>query len=144
SDGRHGHARSVDGGTGRPSSAAARRFDHRRLRSARRHSAFGRAGRGKGDVMSWRFALRELYQRRGRSLLSLFSVAVAVASIVAVGSAASSTRAAYQRVFKALAGRADLEVVARGGGEFDQEFIDDVSPISGVRAVVPVFYRGTL
>jgi putative ABC transport system permease protein len=94
--------------------------------------------------MSWRFALRELYQRRGRSLLSLFSVAVAVASIVAVGSAASSTRAAYQRVFKALAGRADLEIVARGGGAFEEQFADDVSHLSGVRAVVPVFHRGTL
>lgn len=94
--------------------------------------------------MSWRFALRELYQRRGRSLLSLFSVAVAVASIVAVGSAASSTRSAYQRVFKALAGRADLEVVARGGGAFDQEFAEDIGPISGVRSVVPVFHRGAL
>jgi putative ABC transport system permease protein len=95
-------------------------------------------------MISWSYALRELGRRRGRSLLSLLSVVIAVAAIVAVTSATATTRRAYQQVFQALAGRADLEVVARGGGRFDQSVADAVRPLPGVRAVVPLFHRATI
>jgi len=65
----------------------------------------------------------------GRSLLSLLSVVIAVAAIVAVTSATDTTRKAYQQVFATLAGRADLEVVARGGGRFQQNLATTIKSL---------------
>lgn len=95
-------------------------------------------------MSAWVDALRELSRRRGRSLVSLLSVVIAVAAVVAVRAATDTTRAAYQRVYQALAGRADLEVVASGGGRFDQSVADSIRKLPGVRAAVPVFQRATI
>jgi putative ABC transport system permease protein len=95
-------------------------------------------------MTSWGHALQELGRRRGRSLLSLLSVAIAVAAIVAVTSAAATTRKAYQQVFEALSGRADLEVVARGNARFKQSTGDAIRQVPGVRSVVPVLHRATI
>jgi putative ABC transport system permease protein len=95
-------------------------------------------------MISWGYALRELDRRRGRSLLSLLSVVIAVAAIVAVTSATATTRSAYQQVFEVLAGRADLEVVARGGGRFQESVGEAISEVSGLRAAVPAFHRSTI
>ncbi|HEY2838371.1 MAG TPA: FtsX-like permease family protein [Pirellulales bacterium] len=94
-------------------------------------------------MSSWIYVWAELKQRRGRTLLTLFSVVIAVSAIVAVTSATATTREAYQRVFEMLAGRADLEVVARGGGRFRESMADELSEIEGVRAMVPIFHRVT-
>lgn len=94
--------------------------------------------------MNWSYALVELKRRRGRTLLTLLSVVIAVAALVAVTSATASTRQAYQKVFETLAGKADLEVVARGGGRFQQAVVETLRGVEGVRAVVPVFHRATI
>jgi putative ABC transport system permease protein len=95
-------------------------------------------------MISWNYALRELDRRRFRTLLSLLSVSIAVAAIVAVTSATATTRKAYQQVFQALVGRADLEVVARGGGRFQEGIGEKLRSLPEVRAVVPVFHRATI
>ncbi len=95
-------------------------------------------------MIFWSYALRQLQRRMGRSLLSLLSVVIAVAAIVAVTSATDTTRKAYQQVFATLAGRADLEVVARGGGRFQQNLATTIKSLPGVSAVVPTFHRGTI
>lgn len=95
-------------------------------------------------MMYLRCALRELHRRPGRWLMSLASVVIAVAAIVAVSSATITTRMAYQQVFETLAGRAELEVVARGGGSFDQSIAQSLGDVPGTRTVVPVFHRGTI
>lgn len=92
---------------------------------------------------SWGYAFRELGRRRGRSLLSLLSVVIAVAAIVAVTSATATTRRAYKQVYEALAGRAEVEVVARGGGRFKQKVTESIRDTAGVRTTVPVFHRAT-
>jgi len=94
-------------------------------------------------MSSWRYAIAELKHRRGRTLLTLLSVVVAVAAVVAVVSSTATTRAAYQEMFEMLAGRADLEVVARGGGRFQQSIAERLGEIEGVRTTVPVFHRAT-
>jgi putative ABC transport system permease protein len=91
-----------------------------------------------------RSALRELQRRPGRWLMSLASVVIAVAAIVAVSSATITTRMAYQQVFETLAGRADLEVVARAGGSFEQTISASIREVPLTRALVPVFHRGTI
>jgi len=93
---------------------------------------------------AWGYALVELKRRRGRTLLTLLSVVTAVAAIVAVTSATATTRQAYQKVFETLAGRADLEVAARGGGRFQQSLLEKLRQVEGVRAAVPVFHRATI
>jgi putative ABC transport system permease protein len=95
-------------------------------------------------MTSWRYVFSELCNRRGRALLSLFSVVIAVAAIVAVTSATAATRKAFRQVFEALSGRADLEVVSRGGGLFDESVIDRLRKLPDVRDVVPVFRRATV
>jgi putative ABC transport system permease protein len=95
-------------------------------------------------MIAWQYAARELRGRPGRWLLSLFSVVGAVAAIVAVTTATATTRQAYHQVFETLAGRADLEVVARGGGHFDAHLADRVRSLPDVRTVVPVLHRGTI
>ncbi len=94
-------------------------------------------------MMSWRYTFSELRNRRGRSLLSLFSVVIAVAAIVAVTSATAATRKAFRQVFEVLSGRADLEVVSRGGGLFDESVIAKLRELRDVRDVVPVFRHAT-
>lgn len=95
-------------------------------------------------MIAWSYALRELQRRRGRSLASLLSVVIAVAAIVSVISATETTRAAYQQVFQALAGRADLEIVARGEGRFQENVADTIRSVPGIRAVVPALHRSTI
>lgn len=87
------------------------------------------------------YMLIELRNRPGRSLLSLFSVTIAVAAVVAVSSATANTRTSYRRVFEFLAGRADLEVVARGGSLFREDVGEKLRELPGVRDVVPVYRR---
>jgi len=94
-------------------------------------------------MSTWVLAWSELKHRRGRTLLTLSSVVIAVAAIVAVTSATATTRKSYQQIFAVLAGRTDLEVVARGGGRFRQEVMQDLREVAGVRAIVPVFHRAT-
>jgi putative ABC transport system permease protein len=93
---------------------------------------------------SWKDAFRELTRQPGRSLLSLSSVVVAVAAIVAVSSATATTRRAYKEVFQAMVGRADAEIVARGGGRFDQDIADQLRQLEGVESIVPIFHKGTI
>ncbi len=95
-------------------------------------------------MSGWGYAWAELRRRRGRTLLTLLSVVIAVAAIVAVTSATATTRKAYQKVFETLAGRSDLEVVARGGGRFQQSVAEKLAAVPGVQAVVPVFHRATI
>ncbi|HEY2839532.1 MAG TPA: FtsX-like permease family protein [Pirellulales bacterium] len=94
-------------------------------------------------MIVWSFALRELLRRPGRSLLTLMSVMIAVAAIVAVTSATISSRKSYQQVFDALAGRADLEVVAKGGGRFPEDVMDTLAEVPGLVAIVPTFQCAT-
>lgn len=94
-------------------------------------------------MIVWSFALRELLRRPGRSLLTLLSVMIAVAAIVAVTSATISSRKSYQQVFDALAGRADLEVVSKGGSHFPESVIDDLRTVPGIKAIVPTFQCAT-
>ncbi|HEY1784082.1 MAG TPA: FtsX-like permease family protein, partial [Pirellulales bacterium] len=94
-------------------------------------------------MITWRDAWRELTRRAGRTLLSLLSVVIAVSAIVAVAAASGTARKAYQQVFHALAGSADLEVVAAGNGPIRQDVAEEVEKLSGVRAVLPVLNRAT-
>ncbi len=94
-------------------------------------------------MITWREAWAELVRRRGRSLLSLWSVMIAVAAIVAVRAATDTTRVAYEQVFHMIAGRADLEIVAPGGAAFDERSVDAIRTLPGIAKLSPTFHRAT-
>ncbi len=108
-----------------------------------RRGAGDRQRRGASPMISWRYTFSELRHRRGRSLLSLFSVVIAVSAVVAITSATATTREAFKQVFESLAGRANLEVIAKGGGGFPEDIAARLRELPGVRDVLPVLNHGT-
>src|SRR5688500_13910715 len=89
----------------------------------------------------WKFTLREVRNRPGRAILTLLSVVIGVAAVVSVTIAAATTRRAYKEMYEAMTGRAALEVVAEGGGTFDEKVLSQVETVPGVAAAAPVLQR---
>lgn len=88
-----------------------------------------------------RLGIRELGERPGRAILTLLSVVIGVAAVVAVGLAADTTRRAFDDIFRTVAGRADLEVTVPFGTTFDARLVDKLGEIPGVAVVSPVIER---
>jgi putative ABC transport system permease protein len=86
----------------------------------------------------WKYALRQMRRRPGRTLLTLAGISLGVATIVAVTLTTQTTRSAYREMFGAVTGRASLEVVAEGLGGFDETVVATVAGVSGVQAALPV------
>lgn len=95
-------------------------------------------------MVLWKFTLRGMLSRPGRTALTLLSLTIGVAIVVAVGIASQTTRAAYQQMFVSLSGGAGLEVSAEGGGTFDLALLPQIERIPGVQAVVPVLQQFTV
>jgi putative ABC transport system permease protein len=91
-----------------------------------------------------RLLLRQWRNRPGRALATAASVAVAVGAVVATWVAADASRAGYRRLTETVEGVPSIDVLARGGGRFDVEKLPALADVSGVRAVVPLFYRPTI
>jgi putative ABC transport system permease protein len=87
---------------------------------------------------------RQWRNRPGRALTTVASVAVAVGAVVATWVAADASRAGYRRLTEAIAGVPSVDVSARAGGRWDATLLPPLVDLSGVRAVVPLFYRPTL
>lgn len=84
---------------------------------------------------------REARKRPGRAILTLASVAIGVAAVVAVTFTLRSTQDAFDRIFQSLAGRASLEVAAPIGEAIPSALAAKVSQIPGVEAVAPRLQR---
>ncbi len=83
----------------------------------------------------------EVRSRPGRTILTLLSIVIGVAAVVAVSFAMTTTRTAYQTMYHAVSGRAALEVTAAGGGGFDKQVLETVRQVPGVKVAVPVIER---
>ena len=70
-------------------------------------------------MILWKFTLREVKSRPGRATLTLLSIVIGVAAVVAVTVGTATTHQAYQEMYESVAGRAALEVAAESGGFFD-------------------------
>jgi putative ABC transport system permease protein len=90
-------------------------------------------------MVLWKFTLRELKNRPGRATLTLLSIVIAVSAIVAVNVSSSTTRRAYEEMYSKLAGRAALEVIAEGGGAYDEGIVAKLEEVAGVKTAVPIF-----
>lgn len=96
-------------------------------------------------MILWTFSIKEIRRHPGRALLTLMSVVIGVATVVAVLSATRTTRGAYEQMFRTVNGRADLEVTAKSGGRFDEkEILDTVRSTPGVQTAVPLVRRNSL
>lgn len=88
-----------------------------------------------------RLGLREARQHPGRAILTLASVAIGVAAVVAVTFTTRSTENAFTAIFQSLAGRASLEIAAPIGDSIPASIVESVSEVPGVEAVAPRLQR---
>lgn len=88
-----------------------------------------------------RLGLREARQHPGRALLTMASVAIGVAAVVAVTFTTRSTQTAFDEIFQSLAGRASLEVVAPIGQTIPADLAEKISAVPGVEAIAPRLQR---
>ncbi len=87
-----------------------------------------------------RFSYREFAARPVRALLTFFSIAIGVGAVVAVLLATSTTRRAQRDMLQAVSGKADLEIIADGGG-FPYKVLAAVRDTPGVVSAVPSVTR---
>jgi putative ABC transport system permease protein len=85
--------------------------------------------------------LREARQRPGRALLTLASVAIGVAAVVAVTFTTRSTGTAFGEIFQSLAGRASLEIAAPIGQTIPESIVAEISEVPGIDALAPRLQR---
>jgi putative ABC transport system permease protein len=86
----------------------------------------------------WKLALRQMRRRPARTALTLLGLVIGVATLVAVSLTTQAVRRAYGSMFEAITGRASLEVVAEGLGNFDPALASAMAAVPGVKAAVPV------
>ncbi|NLX99745.1 MAG: FtsX-like permease family protein [Rhodopirellula sp.] len=92
----------------------------------------------------WIVAVNQMRERKGRSLLTLSSVAIAVAAVLSVMVAAVTTRSGWQQLYETVGGRAALEVLAETGESFSSEVLEALSSTPGVKTAVPAIQRPTI
>ncbi len=92
----------------------------------------------------WMLTAREIWRRPGRVTLTLLSIVIGVAAVVAVSVAASTTRQVYARMYEALTGRAGLEVTSEDGESFDESLVPVLEKVPGVREAVPTTRQFTV
>ncbi|HWC91457.1 MAG TPA: FtsX-like permease family protein [Pirellulales bacterium] len=91
-----------------------------------------------------RLSVRQMLARPGRTVLTLLSVVIGVAAVASVSLAIGTTRRAYQDMFVALTGRADIEITAVGTGGIDQGLVQTLEQMPGVKAAVPMMQKATV
>jgi putative ABC transport system permease protein len=95
-------------------------------------------------MVNWKFAWREVRQRPSRAILTLLSIVIGVAAVVAVTIASGTTNKAFDNIFKTVAGNAQFEVAAPLGSAIDEKIVDRVREVSNVKAVAPLIKRDTV
>ncbi len=85
----------------------------------------------------WKFTLREIRNRPGRATLTLLSIVIGVAAMVAVDIGTTTTHLAYQNMYEGMAGRAAFEVVAEDGSFFPEDIVQRIGQVPGVKTAVP-------
>lgn len=93
--------------------------------------------------MFWRLAVRGMLQRPGRAVLTLLSIVIGVAAVVAVHLTSNATRGYYRQMCERLTGRASLEVVSEIPPQFllAQGLVTSLEQVPGVEAAVPTLSR---
>jgi putative ABC transport system permease protein len=87
--------------------------------------------------------LRQWRQRPGRNLLSLLSVAIAVAAVLGTALAQSSVRSGSQALTADFKARASVDVVSADAGRFAETMMPNVANVAGIHGMFPVVTRAT-
>jgi putative ABC transport system permease protein len=85
----------------------------------------------------WTYNVREIQRRPARMLLTLLGITLGLATVVATRLTIHTVDRAYRDLFEGVAGRAALEVTAKGQGGFEAELAPGLESVPGVKAVVP-------
>jgi len=94
-------------------------------------------------MVLWKFTLREIKSRPGRATLTLLSIVISVAAVVAVTVSKNTTHQAYKDMYESVAGRAAFEVVADQDRFFDTRIVKTLGKVEGVKAVIPLIQKIT-
>jgi putative ABC transport system permease protein len=86
---------------------------------------------------------RQWQQRPARNLLSLLSIAIAVAAVLGSRLAQSSVRITTGDLTRAIETLPAIDVVSSAGGRFSAAKVPDLSGIAGIREQVPIVARAT-
>jgi putative ABC transport system permease protein len=92
-------------------------------------------------MVLWKFTLREIKSRPGRATLTLLSIVISVAAVVAVTVSKNTTHQAYKDMYESVAGRAAFEVAADQERFFDARIIKSLEQAAGVKAVIPFIQK---
>jgi putative ABC transport system permease protein len=95
-------------------------------------------------MVNWKFAWREARQRPSRAILTLLSIVIGVAAVVAVTIASGTTNRAFDEIFQTVAGKAELEVTGPIGNSFKADIATEVRKLPMVQTVAPLLKRNTI
>jgi putative ABC transport system permease protein len=95
-------------------------------------------------MLPWWFLRNEILRRPGRAMLTLFSVVIGVATVLAISLSITTTRQALRDMYQTLAGRAALEVRTDAGDSFGSEVLKTLDRTPGVQAAVPILQQRTI
>src|SRR5207248_1369409 len=95
-------------------------------------------------MVNWKFAWREARQRPSRSILTLLSIVIGVAAVVAVTIASGTTRQTFNQIYETVAGRASLVISGALGSSFDEKIAEKVREMPEIQAIAPLLKRPTL
>ena len=88
-----------------------------------------------------KIAFREIRKRPGRAILTLLSIVIGVAAVVAVSISAGTASRAFDEIYQTIAGKATLEISPPIGTSFDETIADSIRDIPGVKEVAPLIQR---
>ena len=94
-------------------------------------------------MVLWKFTLREIKSRPGRATLTLLSIVISVAAVVAVTVSKNTTHQAYKEMYESVAGRAAFEVAADSDRFFDTRIVKTLEKVDGVKEVIPLIQKPT-
>jgi len=92
-------------------------------------------------MILWKFTIREVKNRPGRATLTLLSIIIGVAAVVAVTVGTATTHQAYQEMYESVAGRAAFEVAGESGGFFAEDVVQRIEQVPGVKTAVPTVQK---
>ena len=89
-------------------------------------------------MVLWKYTVREVRSRPGRAVLTLLSIVISVAAVVAVTVGRTTTQEACETMYENVAGRAALEMAEQDDKFFDEKkVLEAVEHVPGVKAAVP-------
>ena len=79
-------------------------------------------------MILWKFTLREIKSRPGRATLTLLSIVIGVAAVVAVTVSTATTNQTCRDMYVSVAGKAAFEIVRGGDSYFDDRLPTNSQP----------------